>query len=147
MLEIDKSKLSKLKYIFEIYTDYMGNIHCEKFPIIYINEHYVYYKKSGDDMLTYVPVSNILSSFRQAIEDEEINIIGDYITGYIFKAWLWSEEPDISDLYEIIKKKKAEIFIRKTEETLKSNLLKAKNEYDSAEKAYNDFMNRKEKSM
>lgn len=38
--------LSKQKYIYKTYKNHLGELHCEKYPVIYANKEYVYYKAS-----------------------------------------------------------------------------------------------------
>lgn len=45
------SELSKQKYIYKIYQTYDGMFHIEKFPIIYANSAYVYFKVANKQEL------------------------------------------------------------------------------------------------
>lgn len=41
---MDLQKLSKRKYIYRIYVSSDKTVHCERYPIIYLNSEVVYYK-------------------------------------------------------------------------------------------------------
>ena len=63
MIPVSKDKLSKLKYVYKVHQDSKDNIHLEKYPIIYINKYYVYYKANGDQMLNILSIRNIVEKF------------------------------------------------------------------------------------
>lgn len=52
---MDKSGLSKRKYIYKIYRSYRDHtFHIERYPIIYANSSYVYFKVANKQELQYV---------------------------------------------------------------------------------------------
>jgi len=52
---MDKENLSKIKYVYKIYG--AGNVvHCEKYPIAYINSNYIYYKVARQSTLMMLDV-------------------------------------------------------------------------------------------
>lgn len=44
---MERDKLSKLKYIYELYTTSCGQVAVEHYPIIYMNRRYIYVKRHG----------------------------------------------------------------------------------------------------
>lgn len=42
------------KHIHMIYRSSDGKLHCEQYPVVYRNKHYIYYKRPGHDQLDYI---------------------------------------------------------------------------------------------
>lgn len=62
----DKSKLSKNKYIYRLYV--AGKVlHVEKYPIIYSNKSYTYYKMPTRDTLDSKATWTLVDSFEQTL--------------------------------------------------------------------------------
>lgn len=56
---MEAKDLSKQKYIYELYEDIVGNLHCEKHRVIYVNSKYVYFKQARKDDLDWVMVKYV----------------------------------------------------------------------------------------
>lgn len=82
MLPVDKDKISKLKHIYQVRQDAENNIHIEKFPIIYINSKFIYYKANGDDMLSILPVKDIREKFPDDYDVRRYNAIYFWFSAY-----------------------------------------------------------------
>lgn len=61
---MDNKELSKLKEIYKIYTSADGVVHCERYPIAYVNKKYVYYIVSNDDELSCKRMRSVGDSFK-----------------------------------------------------------------------------------
>lgn len=61
---MEAKELSKQKYIYELYEDCVGNLHCEKHRVIYANSKYVYFKKARKDELDWVLVRYVGDTLR-----------------------------------------------------------------------------------
>lgn len=58
----------KDRYIYKIYKDSVSNIHCQRFPIIYSNDQYIYYKEAGCKELTKVEVYRVHKTYSDTVE-------------------------------------------------------------------------------
>lgn len=67
---MNKNNLSKLKYVYHVYESSDNVIHCEKHPVIYSNEMYLYYKAARKDQLIMTNVKNIYEKFIKEDLDE-----------------------------------------------------------------------------
>lgn len=81
---IDKSNLSKLKYIYRIYsTDDKSKVHCEKYPIAYINERYVYFIV-GDKTTLHSKMMGQVKEVYNSVKDIDIPYYGRDFDNYFF---------------------------------------------------------------
>jgi len=58
----ERQNLSKHKYIYQIYTS-DGVFHCERFPIVYSNTEFVYFKRNGSHSLNSVKFYSIQNPY------------------------------------------------------------------------------------
>ena len=70
-MSLDKGNLSKIKHIYRIYTSQDKKIHCERYPVVYINETYVYYVQSKRSILEYVSLTSLREVFTGSLSDLE----------------------------------------------------------------------------
>ena len=49
---MDKTTLSKHRWIYEMYINEKNEVHIERYKVIYINKKYVFYIRGGDDSLS-----------------------------------------------------------------------------------------------
>lgn len=131
-MAIDKSTLSKKKYIYRLYEDRDGVPHVEKYPVIYINEKYVYFKVASKSELGRINISDTYTSVvaygkrdfygRHAVTKEcffwEDNILGQRLISNI--------EAERDEALKAI----LEIDIQ----TARNRVTRRKNEYDEAVK-------------
>ena len=120
--------LSKIKHIYRIYESNDKVLHCEKYPVIYINSEVVYFKDARkQEYLSYTYVKNVLHDFTEF-----------YRTCYnrpCFNKFFWNVDENIKEIYEDLKKQR-EILISKNEEEKAYNRLElAKREYENAQRA------------
>ena len=82
-------QLSKKKYIHHLYVSGDLTLHHEKYPVVYSNSKYVYWKKPGDPELRKTYTSNIgKKTYDECLRS--VRIVGQRIW---FNEYLW----DISD--------------------------------------------------
>lgn len=129
---LDFTNLSKIKHIYRIYESDDRVLHCEKYPVIYINSEVVYFKDARKkECLNYVYVKNVLHDFTEF-----------YRSNYnypCFNRFFWNVEENIKEIYEDLKKQR-EILISKNEEEKAYNRLElAKREYENAQRAVDIF--------
>lgn len=67
-LEKDKENLSKIKFIYKLYKTVDNILHIERFPVIYINSTYVYYKQGSQEELSRIPLSSLSNSVSYIIK-------------------------------------------------------------------------------
>ena len=119
----DKEFLSKYKYIYVITCD-GDRLHCEKFPVIYLNLQYVYYRQNGCDELKKI----CFGSVRDTIDDADLVYLDRY-----GKRYVWNVPKDFNEknaeYMNDVKKKKLKI----TYERLKKDCEYAKRRFKEAE--------------
>ena len=126
---VDLNDLGKIKYIYRIYESRDEVLHCEKYPVVYINSKVVYFKDvRKQEYLNYVRISNVLDNFTQFYQN-------NYFTNYYrpcFDKYFFSVETNIEEIYADLKKQR-EIIRGKNEEQKKIDRYeKAKREYEAA---------------
>ena len=131
-MAIDKKELSKKKYIYRLYEDKDGVPHVEKYPVIYINEKYVYFKVASKSELMRVDISDTYTSVvaygrldacRRHIETKQCFFWEDNIIGQRLISNIESERNEAL-------KKILEIDITNA----KTRVIRRKAEYDRAVK-------------
>lgn len=95
-----KKELCKMKHIYHIYMSKDDSIHIEKFPIVYINKNYVYFKGASDIELSkielkkcYYNLSDIICYINGLIESKKIN---NY---FEFSRWFFNMNMTENQLY------------------------------------------------
>ena len=125
---LDMKNLSKLKYIYRIYESSDKILHLEKYPIIYINSEVVYFKDGRkQEYLNSTRVEKVLDNFVSACNS---NRFGHYST-YIDK-YFWNIETNVQEIYEDLKKQRAELKSKDEEQKKHDRLERAKREYEAA---------------
>ena len=81
---IDKSKLSKYKYLFQIYIGRDDVIHVQRYPIVYITSLLVYYPNKSDHTLSNVGLHRII----EIVGDNNVDYIIDKLYNNIFASFL-----------------------------------------------------------
>lgn len=123
-----KQNLSKYKYIWRVYRGSDGEIHKEKFPVIYANGTNTYYKAGRSMALNIIATGYIKDCPTQ--KDVES------VARYFHNRYYWNISEEIDSMFAAIKKAVEEENERKyIEETIKEYRL-AKIRYEKAEKAY-----------
>jgi len=129
----EKAELSKYvhKYIYHIYTK-SGVFHCERFPIVYINSDYVYFKTSGVKLLEHCKVENVIKPYSTSDLKFTSSIFGDYFSKYYLDISEFSAE----DAKEFLENNKTNRNIEYVEQ-----------EFKVAEKIYLDKKSKYEKLL
>lgn len=139
---MDKQNLSKYKYIYHIYEDKDKELHCSKYPIIYINSKVVYFKdarkqeylrdirieKVSDDFVSYA--KTVLSrSFSWRVDD-----------------YFWSVEDDIKERFQEFKRQRALKNMIGKEKQITDRYERAKKEFEAAKAELEKLASVKEKT-
>ena len=64
-----KTDLSKAKKIYRMYMGSDKKINYEVYPVVYINKEYIYFKVPGNEMLDYLHISSVFTSFTSVIDN------------------------------------------------------------------------------
>ena len=66
---MDKTMLSKHKYIHEVYIAAYNRIHLERYPVVYINGRYVYYSRGNQQMLGFLSLDSVHDSLESHLRN------------------------------------------------------------------------------
>ena len=116
---VELKTLSKYKYLYRIY-EANKNINMEKYPIIYSNKSYMYYKTGKGDALSYIKLDDVSSKY----EDKSLKELNYY------RRSIWVLNVSEFDMEDVRNK-----YFNKTKEDL---VEKAKEKLDKAIQNYND---------
>lgn len=126
---MDKEFLSKCKYFYILTCD-EERLHIQKFPIIYINQHYVYYRINGADILSFVDLWRV----KDDISEIDLADLDRYSRRY-----LWTVPDDFQE-------KNGEYMEHANNRRLTGALAKAEKDYEfavrnleAAEKKYREI--------
>jgi hypothetical protein len=125
----DLNNLSKIKYIYRIYESEDEVLHCEKYPVVYINSKVVYFKDARkQEYLNYVRLSNVLDNFTQFYQNNY------YLSHYrpCFNRYFFNMETNIEEIYADLKKQREIIRCKDAEQKKIDRYEKAKREYEAA---------------
>lgn len=134
---MDYKNLYKNKYIYYIYESSDRKIHLEKYPIIYMNKEYVYYKQTNSDLLNY-------QSFRFIKNEYDLPNVSKYYKGY-YKFFIGIKEKDLKELVEKLKIQMEINYNHEKEKQAMSRLERAKHDYENALKEVELFNKLKRK--
>lgn len=124
---MNKENLGKLKYIYKMYTSDDKVVHCERYPVIYINQNVVYYKDARKSPVLITTDTRYVVDKYTGIKDVKLNYWGQFST-YFWEVESFSSE-EATD-YAFAKKKMDDIA------KAKSSLERAENDYKSAKERY-----------
>lgn len=130
---MDLKTLSKQKYIYRIYESVDKVLHCEKYPVVYINSQVVYYKDGRKkEYLNYTRVLNVKEDF------EHFRIgNGSYGDWASFDMMFWNvDEPNIEDIFKDLKEQRNIIRSKQNRDRIESKMKRAKLEYERALKEF-----------
>lgn len=126
---MDLQNLSKIKHIYRIYESEDKVLHCEKFPVVYINSKVVYFKDARKkEYLNYTYVGNVMDNFTNFYQN-------NYYQNYYrpcFDKYFWNMETNVQEIYEDLKKQREMIRSKNEEEKKRDRLERAKREYENA---------------
>lgn len=137
---IDKTTLSKHKYIYRVYEDSAGKVHCAKYPIIYLNSKVVYFKDARkQECLANILVSKISDNFAgyaQDVLDKYYKTIDDYF---------WDVEGNLQELFQEFKQKRKVAKLMQAEKQITFRYVQAQKELEAAKEKLNELLKLKEK--
>lgn len=87
---MDVQTLSKRKYIYAIHISADKTLHCERYPVIYINQIYVYWRRPGDAHLESSKLYRVKPFFDEALKCEIIDKYYGEAIGYGLYRMVWS---------------------------------------------------------
>ena len=126
----NKETLSKHKYIYYVYETADKTIHIEKFPVIYINSKYVYYKRHRKDELDKVYVGYVKDSLAD-VYNKDYKFISES------DRYFWNDVDNAQDVVDMLKKKADEDRIKNNKSWAERDLEYAKKKYEQALEQYN----------
>lgn len=118
---MDKEFLSKQKYIYVIYASSDKVIHCQRFPIVYLNSEFLYFKTNQSKRLECIKTERVQDEFISPSSH------GHY-TQYFFKV----ENFNSKEVTEYVYKGERELKLKKEKDTLQ----RLKDEYEKKLKSY-----------
>lgn len=127
---LNKETLSKQKYIYYVHKSDGYETHIERFPIVYINSKYVYFKRAGQDQLGCRFISEVKDSLTDIF-----NI--DYQFIYEHNRYFWNPEENPNEVVAELKKKADEKRIKQNKSWAEKELERAKQAYERAQEKYN----------
>lgn len=119
---MDKENLSKIKHIYKIYSSKDRTVHCEKFPVVYMNSTATYYVGSKKQYLSKVSTRAIKDSFK-GVKD-----LGTGYYGLYEKFYLTVENFNSKECTDYVFKEKKEKRLRRTQDRME----RAKRDYERA---------------
>lgn len=126
---MDLQNLSKIKHIYRIYESEDEVLHCEKFPVVYINSKVVYFKDGRKkEYLNNTYVDNVMDNFTKFYQN-------NYYQNYYrpcFDKYFWNMETNVQEIYKDLKKQREMIRSKNEEEKKRDRLERAKREYEDA---------------
>lgn len=129
---IDKENLCKHKWIHYIYTNSNGDNHIEKYPVIYINSKYVYFKRGRDEKLGMTYTSFV-----------KVNLADVFKSDYKFLSennrYFWINEENADGIIEAAKARFDEDRKKRWKAQAKMDLERAKKNYEHALKVYESY--------
>lgn len=123
-------ELSKMKYVYRIYCNAKNEVHLEKYPVIYANEDFVYYKQNGNARLSCI--------HRQFVHTDYPN----YITKYLDSIF-WVSDEKITNIYEYCKSEMDKLITNSKIDSLRKRCEYTKNEYEKAKAEYQAYIAKK----
>ena len=129
---IDLTALSKHKHLYHIYEDSIGELHCTKYPIIYLNSKVVYFKDARkQEYISYVKLCNIYDDFEACIK--RIDYYGT------FNYYFWNIDDNINDLFKEFKQQRKAQKLLGKEKQIIDRYNRAKREFEMAQKELDKF--------
>lgn len=126
---LDKTTLSKQKHIYYVYNS--GNeTHIEKFPVVYLNSKYVYFKRQRQDELSRVYLSFVKDSLQELKDPDHF---GSNCFAYERDRYYWNMEDNPQEFIKELKEK-FEVARRK------KYTADAKRELERKQKAYEEAL-------
>lgn len=129
---METATLSKRKHIHYLHEDSDGVFHIEKYPVVYSNSEYTYFKSGRKQMLGMIHTSKILDSTKNVDLSNSFTYYG---------AYAWEAE---ENSLEIINQKKAEARRRYREKLLNEKKLCVDRAINNLRSAQQDYCRERE---
>ena len=137
---MDKQNLSKYKYIYRIYEDRTGELHCTKHPVVYINSKVVYFKDARkQEYLANTSVDRVSDDFASFAKDVLPRPFHWNVDSYF-----WSVEDDIVELFQEFKKQRVLAQIIQKEKQITARYVQAQKEFEAAKAELTKLVSAKE---
>lgn len=116
---MDKTTLSKHRWIYKMYINSNNEVHVERYKVIYINASYVYYISGGEDMLRYMSLSSVFNNLEEFISEGNIE---RFLSSVYWTVFFWEPvgQVDYESLRRKAEKQNIEKKIAQTQERMKS---------------------------
>lgn len=126
----DLQNLSKIKYIYRVYESKDKVLHCEKYPVIYINSEVVYFKDCRkQSYLNYIHIENVQDNFIDFKKNYLTHSFGSHVG---FDRYFWNIETNIKEIYEDLQKQRILMMKEREKENKYKALEIAKKKYEDA---------------
>jgi dipeptidase len=116
---MDKTTLSKHRWIYKMYINGNNEVHVERYKVIYINASYVYYISGGEDMLNYMSLSSVFNNLEEFISEGNIE---RFLSSAYWTVFFWESvgQFDYESLRRKAEKQNIEKKVAQTQEKIKS---------------------------
>lgn len=126
---MDKQNLSKYKHIYRVYEDRDRELHCEKYPVIYINSEVVYFKDARkQEYLNHVRTNKVSDDFKSYAKTVLSRPFQWSVDNYF-----WNIEDDIREQFQEFKKQRLIARAIQNEKQITTRYVQAKKELEAAE--------------
>lgn len=129
---MDKKNLCKHKHIYYVHTDSNGNNHIEKYPVIYINSEYVYFKRARKNELGHIYTSFVKNDLKSVFEK-------DYMFLQDRDRYFWINNENAESIIAAAKERFDEDRKNRWKNQAKNELERAKQNYERALKVYESY--------
>lgn len=147
---MENKDLSKCKYIYRIYVARDTVTHVEKFPVIYANKKYIYYKGGTGDSLKELLTTHVIDNNKDNIDEYIDKCVGDYIfwgrpwNSVCINIYMWDENginmDTVNYVYELLKSKFINVRIKRATD----NVQRLAKEYERATNLLNELIKEQE---
>jgi len=97
---MDKTTLSKHRWIYKMYINGNNEVHVERYKVIYINASYVYYISGGEDMLKLMSLSSVFNNLEEFINEGNIE---RFLSSAYWEVFFWEPVGQVD--YESLRRK------------------------------------------
>lgn len=125
---LDMKTMSKQKYIYYVYES-DKTLHIEKFPIIYINSEFVYFKTGRKNALENVRTSRVKDNLEDIFKH-------DYHFVWREDRYFWNSVENPEEVVAELKRKADEKRIAENKSWAERELENAKKAYERAQEKY-----------
>lgn len=126
--------IPKNKYIYELQME-DDIVHVRKYPVIYENKEYAYFKTPGSKQLDFMPKTSVYQNSSKAIPElaRRVNLIS-----YTCKVYCWEDPGHTKDDREGLRKTVA------ARKAIAEKLKQTQDELDKVQRMYNNLQEKRE---